>query len=291
MSFLLAFLAVTQVGPFVTPGPQPASPLPPEIVERKRRERERSEPPQPALPPTQAAAADEPAERCPGVDNPVDAADQAGQWLAAAAGRDRATAGECLGVAMARLGRWEQAAEAFGTARPAADTPVWRARLGAMAGEAALNAGDAQGALAAFDGARADAAGDTVTTAGIALFRARSLVALKREAEAEAPLAEARRLLPGDPQAWLLSATLSRRLGKLAEAQAQIQKAAELLPIDPAIGLEAGLIAVLSGRDASARKSWQSVITAAPDSDAAATARDYLAQLGAGTAVQATPGR
>ena len=103
--------------------------------------------------------------------------------------------------------------------------------------------------------------------------RLRALVALTRADEAAAALTEARLASPKNPEAWLLSATLSRRQGKLAEAQAQIQQAADLLPIDPAIGLEAGVIAVLSGRDEAARKSWQSVIAAAPDSAAAVTAR------------------
>jgi predicted TPR repeat methyltransferase len=70
-------------------------------------------------------------------------------------------------------------------------------------------------------------------------------------------------------------------MNKLPEAQAQIEKAAALLPVDPEIGLEAGVIAVLAGRNEAARKSWQSVLTTAPDSEAAATAKGYLAQLGA----------
>ena len=81
--------------------------------------------------------------------------------------------------------------------------------------------------------------------------------------------------------AWLLSATLSRRMGKLTEARAQIATAAQLNPKDPEIGLEAGLIEVLSGHDEAARKSWQSVLAMAPDSQAATTARGYIAQLGA----------
>jgi Flp pilus assembly protein TadD len=92
-------------------------------------------------------------------------------------------------------------------------------------------------------------------------------------------LAEARQANPKNPDAWLLSATLSRRQGKLAEAQAQIEQAGSLEPRDPAIGLEAGVIAVLSGRDAAARKSWESVVAAVPESDAARTATGYLAQL------------
>ena len=50
---------------------------------------------------------------------------------------------------------------------------------------------------------------------------------------------------------------------------------------DPEVGLEAGVIAMLGGNESAARKSWQSVLDAAPDSVAAGTARGYLAQLDA----------
>jgi TolA-binding protein len=59
-----------------------------------------------------------------------------------------------------------------------------------------------------------------------------------------------------------------------------IERAAQLFPVDPEIGLEAGVIAVLSGRDEAARKSWLSVIKAAPNSPSAKTAQGYLDQLG-----------
>jgi tetratricopeptide (TPR) repeat protein len=147
--------------------------------------------------------------------------------------------------------------------------------------ETALAAGDFAGALAALDAApsAADSAGDPGDRSRLAVLRARALVGLKRESEAEAPLAEARAATPGDALVWLLSATLSRRLNRLTEAQTQIEKAAELLPTDPAIALEAGLIAVFAGRIDAARKSWRSVIAIAPNSDSAVTARGYLAQL------------
>ena len=114
----------------------------------------------------------------------------------------------------------------------------------------------------------------------VQIDRARALVALKREAEAGEALVEARTSAAANPLAWLLSATLSRRQGKLAQAQAQIATAAELAPHDAEVGLEAGVIAMLTGNEAAARKSWQSAIAAAPASEAAATAKGYLAQLG-----------
>lgn len=276
MSLVLVLLL--QAGPLVTPGAAPALP-----------HQTRSEPLRPPRRKTTAAAAalpERPAIKpCPQTEDADAARDRAGEWLAKAKGREAANAGECLGVALSRLDEWQEAAEAFRAAQAVADTPVWRARLAAMAGEAALNAGDFAAALASFDAARTDASDDAATRGGIAVFRARALVGLKREAEAEGALAEARLATPQDAQVWLLSATLSRRLEKLTEAQAQIEKADELAPTAPTVGLEAGVIAVLSGRDDAARRSWQSVIAAAPDSDAATAARGYLAQLDPGKAL------
>jgi tetratricopeptide (TPR) repeat protein len=114
--------------------------------------------------------------------------------------------------------------------------------------------------------------------------RARALVALGREDAALGALEAATTLAPERAEAWLLKATLLRRLGQLPLAQTAIERAAPLAPgaagIGPEIGLEAGVIAVLAGRDEAARQSWQSVIDLAPESPAAATAKDYLAQLG-----------
>ena len=151
-----------------------------------------------------------------------------------------------------------------------------------FAANAALAAGAAQRALPLLDLAHTDAlAGNRDDLTGeIAIDRARALVALGRSEEASIALAEARAKAPDNPQGWLLSATLARRQGKLAEAQPEIEMAAKLLPGDGEIGLEAGVIAVLGGRDAAARQSWQSVIAAAPGSDAARTAKSYLDQLG-----------
>ena len=46
------------------------------------------------------------------------------------------------------------------------------------------------------------------------------------------------------------------------------------------------MIAVLAGHDEAARKSWQSVIVAAPGSAAATTAQGYIAQLGPAAAAK-----
>jgi tetratricopeptide (TPR) repeat protein len=216
---------------------------------------------------------------------PSDAIDAAQGWLKVAKTMaDRAGAKQCQALALTRIEGWPEAAALFLSARE--DTPLnepdERARLGALAGNSHLAGGDAAAALTALDLAKGDASRgtDAVLRGGIEVDRARALVTLGRNDEAAVALTDARNFAPKNHQAWLLSATLSRRQGKLADAQAQIERAVELMPVDPEIGLEAGVIAVLSGHDEAARKSWLSVLKAAPGSPAAKTAQGYLDQLG-----------
>lgn len=289
MSILLSLLPfLAQVGPFTAPG---ASGTPfPEKVERPARHASPAAAAPIAVPPPRSARAQDCLASVD--DDPEAAEDSAAAWATSAKGPDLADAQLCLGLARSRLEDWPEAAAAFLAGRDAAGADrLLRARLGAMAGSAALAAGQPDRALAALDSAQADAKGlaSPALEADVALDRARALVALKRDAEAENALADARTADPANAEAWLLSATLARRTGRLAEAQARIERAASLLPIDPAIGLEAGVIAVLSGHDAAARRSWESVLKAAPDSAEAATAKGYLAQLGPAPAGTAAP--
>jgi tetratricopeptide (TPR) repeat protein len=279
MPLILAFLA--QAGAMVTPGAAP--PLPHEKGVEVVRPPRHSQTPAPGQS-DEARSCNSQAENAPSQAEGI-----AKAWLAKAQGAEKALAGECLGIALSRQAKWDEAQAAFITARDGAADKAIRARLGAMAGNAALARGDAASALAVLASAQADAGADKAMSSGIAADRARALVALKRDGEAAMALDESRSADPGNAQAWLLSATLSRRMNKLGEAQTQIEKAAALAPADPEIGLEAGVIAVLSGHDEAARKSWQSVITAAPDSDEAATAKGYLTQLGAAPARTARP--
>lgn len=238
--------------------------------------------------PETAKAANDPLKACLtlAMARPTDAIDTAENLLTKAkAPRDRAGAKQCQALALTQMGDWTKAAPMFLAARDDTAEPDARARLAALSGNASLAAQDPAGALHALDLARADLGedGDSRLRSAIAVDRASALVALNRPAEAATALAEARSADPANAEAWLLSATLSRRQSDLAAAQSQIEKAAELSPLDPDIGLEAGVIAMLLGHEETARKSWRSVIRAAPGSAAAKTAQGYIDQLGAPT--------
>lgn len=260
------------------------SQLPPEILDRKSIEARKS---------AQAAGPALPAARTAGCMNEMMSSPAAGAMAAQnaldrAEGEERVRAGLCLGAALGAMERWDEARGAFLRARDSAGPANFasRARLGAMAGNAALAGGSADVALPILDTAQADAkiAKDTELLGTIAIDRARALVALGQQDQAAQALADARVAVPDNAQAWLLSATLSRRQNKLPDAQTQIERAAQLAPRDPEIGLEAGVIAMLAGREDAARKSWQSVVAGTPDSEAAKTAKGYLAQIDANPA-------
>ena len=153
------------------------------------------------------------------------------------------------------------------------------ARFWAQAGNAALANDKPADGLSALDRALAVAAANT-EKADIEVDRARALVALNRSDEAATALASARTLGPENGTAWLLSATLARRVNKLPDALTYIQPAAALLPREPAVALEAGNIAIAAGDEAAARKQWEQVIAIAPLSRQANTAQAQLAALG-----------
>jgi len=225
--------------------------------------------------------------------DPTSAIVEASAWLSEAGGADASYPQQCLGLAYTVLLRWDAAERAFLSARDAADATdhFRRAQLATMAGNAALAQERAIDALASLEIAANDAAAsaDDGLRAMVEVDRGRALVMQGREAEAEATLASARTLDPQSPFAWLLSATLARRLDKLDEAQGYIETAAALAPSYPEIGLEAGVIAMLAGRRETAEASWRSVIELAPDSAEATSARAYLAQAAELTSEEAAP--
>lgn len=215
--------------------------------------------------------------------DPASAIADANEWLEGSYGPQASAPQQCLGFAFTSLLRWDAAREAFTKARDAVseEDRARRARLGAMAGNAALAAEDYPAAEGLLDTAQGDAAasGNGALAGEIAADRARALVGLERSGEAASVLEQAREFAPQDPRVWLLSATLARRQGDLETAQGWIETADALEPENLAVLLEAGLIAALAGRDDVARTTWQSVVLIEADSPEAAAARAYLEQL------------
>jgi len=269
-------LLLMQVGPDPTQGSFPG--IPEELRDRPQRESV-------AAPPATLPSSGGKLAECVtlATEDASAASDMAQTWRETAANQlELAQSAHCLGLALVRLDDFDGAQRAFDLATDEVPdgTPAYRARLAAMSGNAAMAQGKPAIAEIAFARAsRFAASADAPLTASIAVDRARALVALDRREEAAAELAQARASDPANGRAWLLSATLSRRLDRLGEAREQIAQATLLAPQDPAVGLEAGVIAALSGREDDARRSFESVLQVAPQSPEATRARSYLEQL------------
>lgn len=261
-----------QVGPnptVVTPFP-----VPEELIEQRRLNRERQRPPLAIVEADPVAACAARADA-----DPAGTLVRAQADLTGTSGLDRVIARHCLALALAAQEQWPDAAQAFAKAR--ADLPrgneAYAARLALAEAAAQQASGNAEQALAVLNGIAAPT--EPRIAAAVAVDRARALVTLGRDDEAAQALGAARAADPDNDEAWLLSATLSRRQGQLDAAQQQIERAVILRPVGPDIALEAGVIAALAGRDDAALKSWRSVIETAPGTPAALTAAGYIAQV------------
>lgn len=211
--------------------------------------------------------------------DPARAIEEASSWQIAGGG---VLARQCAGLAFASQKRWLPAATAFEQAAREAELKEdgRAARLWVQAGNAALAGGVMAQARANFDTALASGNLNGAEAGEAHLDRARALVALKQDAAARSDLDAAVKLVPADPLAWLLSATLARRAGDLARARTDIAEAARLAPDEASVALEAGNIAVLSGSEAAARTAWQAAVRTAPESAAGKSAAAALKQLG-----------
>lgn len=193
------------------------------------------------------------------------------------------SADQCMGFAQARKEDWVAAVTAFERAAETAEKAGAKAdaaRLWAQAGNAALAGTMTAKARSAFDRALAEDGLPQGPARGEAyLDRARTLVALGDAAGARADIDHALSDVPQDPLAWLLSATLARRMDDLTRAAKDIAEAKRRAPDDASVALEAGKIAVLSGDDKGARAEWNRVLTLAPSGEQAAEAREMLTRL------------
>ena len=219
--------------------------------------------------------------------DPAAARAEAARWRDAG-GRFRAD--ECAGLANAKDAAWPEAATAFeGAARDAAIVHDFHAAsYWAEAGNAWLAAGEPAKARGAID--QAIAIG---TLAGLALGEAqldhaRASVALGDLPVARTDIDGALTNAAADPLAWLLSATLARRMGDLPRAHKDIAQALKLSSDDAAVQLEAGNLYALAGDERGARSAWSQAVRLAPDSAAGHSASGALAQFDVPAATAAT---
>lgn len=233
-------------------------------------------------------------ERCAdlAVDEPQRAIEEANLWRIAGG---NFAARQCIGLAYAQLERWVPAATAFEQAAHDAETARdgAAANLWVQAGNAQLAAGNADKAQAAFSAALGNDVLQGLNRGEAHLDRARAMVALGNNAGARNDIDRALELAPADPLAWLLSATLARRMNDLPRAQKDIAEAVKRAPDDASVAYEAGVIALKSGSDDAARTAWKGAIMAQPGSPAAKAAEVALTQLDGGviqTPAAAAPG-
>ncbi len=210
--------------------------------------------------------------------DPARALDQAGAWRVNGGGL---LARHCEALAYVAQMRWVPAATAFEAAAKEADnkgdgrsTNFW-----VQAGNAALAAGDPARARTAFDAALARGQAVQGDLGEIYLDRARARFAMSDKKGARDDIDAALKLVPADPLAWLLSATLARQSGELVRAQADIAEAASRSPDDAQVALEAGNIAILGGHEDAARTAWQAAVRNGPTTQAGKSAAEALSRL------------
>lgn len=210
--------------------------------------------------------------------DPVAAVARADAWHLAGGG---ALARQCAALAYAAQDRWPEAATAFEQAakEAAAAREAAAAQLWIQAGNARLAAGQGREAVAAIDAALVSGMLSGPAKGEARLDRARANVQAGDMASARTDLDEALKLVPQDPLAWLLSASLARRMEALDRAQADIGEAAKLSPDDASVALEAGRIALAAGAPDAARIAFEGAVRTQPGSDAARAAQGELDRL------------
>ena len=175
---------------------------------------------------------------------------------------------QCAGLANAARARWAPAAANFETAANAARIArnSRAASYWAQAGNAWLAAGEPVKARAALDAALAAGTLTGLERGEAQLDAARALVATGDLPTARTAMDGALTTAAADPLAWLLSATLARRMGDLPRASKDIAEALRRSPDDASVQLEAGNIAALNHDEAGARRAWGEAARLAPAS-------------------------
>jgi predicted negative regulator of RcsB-dependent stress response len=219
-------------------------------------------------------------DRCVGLasEDPVKAEGEAGQWQRDGGGF---LAHQCLGITYATELRWSAAAAEFEAAARGGEIAHDRrtANYWAQAGNAWLAAGEPMKARGALNAALASGTLEGLQRGEANLDRARAFVASGDLADARADLDRACVDAAADPLAWLLSATLARRMNDLPRAKKDITEALHRAGDDASVQLEAGNIAAATGDEAGAKLAWQRAVSIKPDGVPGRAARNALKQF------------
>ncbi|MGC6400217.1 tetratricopeptide repeat protein [Sphingomonas sp. FW199] len=188
---------------------------------------------------------------------------------------------QCLGMAYSNRGNYRGAAETFESAARAAEVAQERltGNYWTQAANAWAAAGDLGRARSAIDAALAGGLLNGSALGEAYLDRARIRVAQGEPESARADLDQALKLADRDPLAWLLSATLARRLREMPMAVQHINKALELAPDDASVQLEAGNIWAVTGDEEKAKAAWTAAATLGSGKPAGDAATKALSQF------------
>lgn len=210
--------------------------------------------------------------------DPAAARAEAARWRIAG-GRWFARA--CAGLAFAKESNFAAAATEFEEAARAAELGHDDRTAGywAQAGNAWLAAGNPARARTALDAALAGGTLKGLQLGEAQLDHARALVATGDMAAARTDLDRALANAPEDPLAWLLSATLARRMGSMVRAKTDIAEALKRASDDASVQLEAGNIAATLRDETGAKSAWAQAVRIAPDSEAGRHAAAALQQF------------
>jgi len=207
--------------------------------------------------------------------DPNAAVEQATAW----AGRDNSVpARQCLGLAFVAVERWAPAEAALAQAAQQAEAQadgrapqIWsQAANAALAGDQPAKAREDLDHVTGRTGLAPTLLGEAW------IDRARADVALDDLSQARADMDKGLALVPQDPFAWFLSATLARRQKDLPRAQKDIAVALKSAADDPAVQLEAGNIAAAAGQIDIARAAWTRAAQIAPPDDPSGQAAKAL---------------
>jgi len=207
--------------------------------------------------------------------DPKTAVDQAAAW----AERDKSVpARQCLGLAFVAVERWGPAEAALAQAAAQAETDhdARSFSLWSQAGNAALAGDQPAKAREDLDHVVTASAAPSTLVGEAWVDRARADVALDDLARARTDMDKGLALVPQDPFAWYLSASLARKQNDLGRAQKDIATALKSASDDPAVQLEAGNIYAAAGQPDAAHAAWTRAAQLAPDTPEGQAAKAAL---------------